>query len=40
VTDKIVKESEGTLKVDSELGNGTTFTMYLPYTNLSGAGVS
>jgi two-component system, NtrC family, sensor kinase len=40
VTDKIVKESEGTLKVDSELGNGTTFTMYLPYTNLSGAGIS
>ena len=39
VTEKIVKESGGTLSVESELGEGTTFTMYLPYEDLSGEGI-
>ena len=39
VTEKIVKENGGTLSVESELGKGTTFTMYLPYEDLSGAGI-
>ncbi|HIJ56132.1 MAG TPA: CBS domain-containing protein [Deltaproteobacteria bacterium] len=30
ITQKIVQEHEGTLKVDSEIGKGSTFTMQLP----------
>jgi len=35
VTEKIVKESGGTINVKSELAKGTTFTIYLPFEEIS-----
>ncbi len=35
VTEKIVKENGGTINVNSELAKGTTFTIYLPFEEIS-----
>jgi len=36
VTEKVIKENGGTIHVASEKGNGTTFTVYLPFQETRG----